>query len=267
MDCEGRIFCGLDMGSRMAKGVLVGDDGVLTQVAMEQRPRGGLGEELVDRLLREARMRRGEVTLTLATGYGRAAAPSDGLATEVTCQILGVRHGVSNARTIVDVGGQDTKVIYVGERGVADDFAMNDKCAAGTGRFLEKMAELLGTDAIGLGRLAAASARACRVTSTCVVFAETEIIGLLASGRAPADIACGVQVAVASRIRSMIDREVVPVVAFTGGVALIPGMAERLAEALDTAVEVVPGAQFSCAAGAALLARHRWEADRSEEEE
>ncbi len=260
------VFCGLDMGSCMAKGVLVRDGEVLARALGEQRLRGEIGERLVDELLGLARLRPGEVMLTLATGYNRATAPADGVATEVTCQTLGVRQHVLDARTIVDVGGQGCKLIFVAERGAVEDFVMNDHCAAGTGRFLEKMAELLGTDVVGLGRLASASTTPHPLTATCAVFAETEIVGLLSSGAAPASLAAGVLVAVASRIRLMTNKKPVPPVVLTGGVALIPGMAQRLAEVLETPVEVAPNAHFTCALGAAALAQHRWETSPTAEE-
>jgi predicted CoA-substrate-specific enzyme activase len=260
------VFCGLDMGSRMAKGVLVRNGQVLARAVGEQRPRGGLGEKLVDELLGLAHLRPGEVVLTLATGYSRATAPADGVATEVTCQTLGVRQHVPQARTIVDIGGQDSKVIYVAEQGAVEDFVLNDQCAAGTGRFLEKMAELLGTDVVGLGRLATASTTSHPLTTPCAVFAETELVALLSSGAAPAALAAGVLAAVASRIRLMTSKNPVSPVVLTGGVALIPGMAQRLAEVLEIPVEVAPNAYFTCALGAAVLARHRWETSPAPEE-
>ncbi len=268
MIAESTVFCGLDMGSRMAKGVLVRGRDVIAQVRLDQSPRGDLGEDLVARLLRRARLMPGEVALTLATGYAQDAVPADGVATEVTCQVLGVMDSLPDTRTIVDIGGQDSKVILVAEDGTIEESVMNDRCAAGTGRFLEKMAELLGTDSAGLGRLAETSTSPCQVSSTCVVFAETEVVRLIAAGRAPADIAAGIQVAVASRIKSMTTAETTPPVTLTGGVALIPGTARRLQTALGNPVRSACNPQFTCAIGAAILARDRWssESGRSESE-
>jgi predicted CoA-substrate-specific enzyme activase len=249
------------MGSRAVKGVLVAGGEVLARARLDQSPRGDLGEELLGRLLEAARLVPGEVALTLATGCGCEAAPADGVAAEVPCQTLGVTLGLPDTKTIVDIGGQDSKVIFLGTGGDIEDFIRNDKCAAGTGRFLEKMAGLLGTDPAGLGRLAEVSTSPSQVGSTCVVFAETEVAGLLASGSAPADIAAGIQIAVATRIRSLIDGEVVPPVTLTGGAALIPGMARRLQAALGTDVRVAREPQFTCALGAATLARDRWKSE------
>jgi predicted CoA-substrate-specific enzyme activase len=246
------------MGSCVAKGVLMAGGEALARVRLRHSHRGSLGEDLFDRLLRAARLIPGEVALTLATGYGQEGAPADGVVAEVPCQALGVLQSLPDTRTIIDIGGQDTKVIFLGPGGAIEDFVRNDKCAAGTGRFLERMAGLLGTDPEGFGRLAEASAASCHFRSTCVVFAETEVAGLLASGDAPADIAAGIQTAVAERIRSMIDGDVVAPVTLTGGCALIPGMARRLQAALAAAVRVAGDPQFTCAVGAAALAADRW---------
>ncbi len=246
------------MGSCLAKGVLVAGRDVVARVCLDPSHRGNLGEELMERLLKAARLIPGEPAFTLATGSDREAAPGDGVVAEVPCQALGVTQSLPDTRTIIDVGGQDTKVIFLGAGGNIDDFVRNDRCAAGTGRFVEKMADLLGTDPAGFGRLAEASVAPCQFRSTCAVFAETEVAGLLASGCAPADIAAGIQTAVAALIRSMIEAEVVPPVTLTGGGALIPGMARRLQAALGTDVRVAPDPQFTCAIGAAALAEDRW---------
>ncbi|MCX8108567.1 MAG: acyl-CoA dehydratase activase, partial [Verrucomicrobiae bacterium] len=151
-------------------------------------------------------------------------------------------------------GGQDSKVIWVEANGRVRDFAMNDRCAAGTGRFLEMVATLLGADMPRLSEMSQRSVKPALISSTCVVFAETEIIGLLASGVAVEDIAAGVHRAIASRVSAMTIRSVVPPVYFTGGVALQPGMCLALREALKSDVRVAPDPQFTGALGAALLA-------------
>jgi predicted CoA-substrate-specific enzyme activase len=174
--------------------------------------------------------------------------------TEITCHAQGVFRVAPDARTVIEVGGQDSKVIWLETQGRVRDFAMNDRCAAGTGRFLEVVAARLGVDLPTLGDLSRASLQPALISSTCVVFAETEIIGLLAEGIAPADIAAGVQTAIATRVAVMAGRAVSPPVYFTGGVALQSGMVPALEQALSCPVRVPPQPQFTGALGAAILA-------------
>jgi len=138
--------------------------------------------------------------------------------------------------------------------GKVRDFAMNDRCAAGTGRFLEVVAERLGVKIESLGKMAAKSRRPAAISSMCVVFAETEIIGLLACGAAGEDIVAGVQAAIASRIITMAGRNINPPIIFTGGVALVSGMDTALQSALGQSVTVSPDPQMTGALGAAILA-------------
>jgi predicted CoA-substrate-specific enzyme activase len=138
--------------------------------------------------------------------------------------------------------------------GTIEDFVMNDRCAAGTGRFLEVVATRLGIKLDLLGELAADSAKPALISSMCVVFAETEIVGLLATGIAPQDIAAGVQAAIASRVAAMAAGVVKTPVVFTGGVALVPGMERALQHALKNPVAIAPNPQLTAALGAATLA-------------
>jgi predicted CoA-substrate-specific enzyme activase len=155
---------------------------------------------------------------------------------------------------VVDVGGQDSKVLRLSPDGGVRDFAMNDRCAAGTGRFLEVVAARLGVGLNELGEMAARSGAPAFVSSTCVVFAETEIVGLLASGARAEDIVAGVRQSLATRVAGMAGRNLEGPVLFTGGVAMIPGMAEAFGEALGQRVEVAPDPQMTGALGAAILA-------------
>jgi predicted CoA-substrate-specific enzyme activase len=155
---------------------------------------------------------------------------------------------------VIDIGGQDSKLLRLDPAGRVHDFVMNDRCAAGTGRFLEVVAARLEIPLGTLGALAQQATTPVAISSMCVVFAETEIIGLLASAAAPADIAAGVQTSIASRVASMAGHRLVEPVAFTGGVALIPGMGAALAQALGCSVAIVPQPQTTGALGAAILA-------------
>ena len=141
--------------------------------------------------------------------------------------------------------------------GAVADFVMNDRCAAGTGRFLEMLAAQLGTPLAEMGPLVARSRAPAVISSMCVVFAESEIVGLLAAGVLPEDIVTGVQAAVATRIAAMTGRKLTEPVLFTGGVALVPGMGGALQAALGRPITIAPRPQLTCALGAALLAAQR----------
>jgi len=172
---------------------------------------------------------------------------------------VGVRRLVPGAKTIIDIGGQDSKLVRLDGNGKVRDFAMNDRCAAGTGRFLEVVAARLGIPVGDLGATASRSKSPAAISSMCVVFAETEIIGLLSCGRAGEDIVAGVQNAIASRIVAMAGRSVETPILFTGGVARISGMDAALRTALGQPVAVSPEPQMTGALGAALLARRHCE--------
>jgi predicted CoA-substrate-specific enzyme activase len=252
------ITAGIDAGSRALKIVLwdAARERPAAQAVRDQGPdHDAQARALLEELLVEARLARSDLARVVATGYGReAVSAADATVTEITCHAVGVRRHVPDAATIVEIGGQDSKLLHLKRDGTIRDFAMNDRCAAGTGRFLEMLAARLGVPLESLGDLARRAEAPAPVTSMCVVFAETEIIGLVASGVRPEAIAAGVESAVASRVAAMLGREVVPPVLFTGGVALVSGMAEALASVLGVPVTVAPEPQFTGALGAALLA-------------
>ena len=252
------ICAGIDAGSRTIKAVLLESDGLEIRAAgivdqgVEQ---GALALALFERLLEENRIGRREVGSIVATGYGRKLIDvAHATVTEITCQSYGVRHRVPEARTIVDIGGQDSKLTRLDDGGVVRDFVMNDRCAAGTGSFLEVIAERMKVGIEGLGEMVARSRKPAAISSTCVVFAETEILGLLAEGVPPEDIVAGVLRSIATRVSSMAGRNVRPPIVFTGGVALIPGMADALESALGHPVVIAPDPQMTGALGAAIVA-------------
>jgi predicted CoA-substrate-specific enzyme activase len=241
------LACGFTAGSRfqvVAKGLT--DQGV----AQDK-----LTLELFDRLLKDSKIRKKDVRRVVATGYGRnAVSIADTTITEITCHAVGVRRLVPNAMTIIDIGGEDSKLIRLDKSGKVRDFAMNDRCAAGTGRFLEVVARRLGVHLPHLGEMAAHSRNPAAISSMCVVFAETEIIGLLTAGTPAEDIIAGVQAAIAARVMSMIGRKADLPIVFTGGVAMITGMDRALESALGQEVTVAPDPQMTGALGAAILA-------------
>jgi len=252
------ISAGIDAGSRTIKVVLwdVERREVLAAGVRDQGvEQDALAQQLFDELLDTHNLARKQVSAVVATGYGRKLIRhADQTITEITCQGRGVRHRATGARTIIDIGGQDSKIVRLDGRGIVADFVMNDSCAAGTGRFLEVVATRLGVRLVSLGDMARRSRDPAHISSMCVVFAETEIVGLLASGTAPEDIVAGVQGAIAARFAAMTGHQIDNPVVFTGGVALVPGMDRALSGALNTPVSVVPDPQTTAALGAAILA-------------
>ena len=255
------ICAGIDAGSRTIKVVLLDSDTgqVVAQTLSDQRvEQAKLASSLFDGLLREHGLARANVGRIVATGYGRNAIDiADTTITEITCHARGVRRGMPDAATVIDIGGEDSKLIRLDKNGRVRDFAMNDRCAAGTGRFLEVVADRLDANLEALGEMAARSRSAAAISSMCVVFAETEIIGLLAAHTPREDIVAGVQAAIAARVAGMAGRNVDAPVVFTGGVALVSGMKKALESALGKPVALAPDPQMTGALGAALLAAER----------
>ena len=252
------ICAGIDAGSRAIKVVLFDPTAAkpvgtgITDQGIEQ---ARLAEELYDQTLRKAGLERAQVQSVVATGYGRTRVRfADTTITEITCHACGVHHLVPDARTIIEIGGQDSKVIQLEDGGQVRDFSMNDRCAAGTGRFLEVVASRLGVGLAELGELSRHSDKPAVISNTCVVFAETEIIGLLAEGMPAPDIAAGVQIAIARRVATLAGCALAQPVCFTGGVALQAGMIRALEDALRLPVQAAPNPQFTGALGAAILA-------------
>ena len=252
------ISVGIDIGSVATKGVMVqGEYRWCIMVPTGWSPRDA-GRETIRQLLDLSQVERHQVERIIATGYGRVAfEEADKTITEIKCHARGVAELHPEVRTIIDIGGQDSKVIRVGPGGQVLDFAMNDKCAAGTGRFLQVMAVTLGLDVSELGA-AEDPDQALEITSMCTVFAESEIIGLLARGNSKAGIIAGLHNSVGKRVAPMVkrmgvNREVV----FTGGVAINPGVRRALEKELGCPLIMADSCQYTGALGAALWAREQ----------
>lgn len=256
------ITAGIDVGSLTAKAIVFDHEARevvgRSLVSLTQDP-AQAGRLALEEALAGAGVREAELAGTTATGYGRIALPfATYRITEISCHARGVHHLLPEVRTVIDVGGQDSKVTRLDDRGRALDFEMNDRCAAGTGRFLEVMAKALGVDLEGLAALALASEAPAALSSTCTVFAESEVVGLLAQGRSCEDLAAGLCQSVARRVVAMVQRlGLEPDVAFTGGVALNEGVREALAQVLGAPITVPADPQLTGALGAALLAAER----------
>lgn len=254
-----QIFtAGIDIGSITAKAAVLNGGGIIgTRVQFTGYNAKKAGRDVLDALLADIGIEADRIAAIVSTGYGRNSVDfADKAVTEITCHGAGAHFVNPETRFVVDVGGQDSKVIRLDESGKVTDFAMNDKCAAGTGRFLEVMARALEVDLDEFGSLYARSDHPARISSICTVFAESEVISLISKGESRENIVAGIQESVASRISAMARRVgVAPPVMMTGGVAKNVGAVEALRKKLETDIEVSEYAQVNGAIGAAILAR------------
>ncbi|MBM4429918.1 MAG: 2-hydroxyglutaryl-CoA dehydratase [Chloroflexi bacterium] len=254
-------FLGIDIGSLTVKAVLL--DASLHVLTKGVVPAGYGGQEaaeaLVTKLLRESHTTQDRIAYTVVTGYGRVRfVAADEEISEISCHARGAFQLCPQTRTVIDVGGQDSKVIRLDTHGRVLDFAMNDKCAAGTGRFLEVMAAALTVRIEEFGPLALGSKCPVSISSTCTVFAESEAISHIARGAAKQDVAAGLHQAIASRILGLATRVGLdPHIVLTGGVALNVGMVAALEQACAQRVTVPGDPQTIGALGAALHALQR----------
>ncbi|OPX44980.1 R-phenyllactate dehydratase activator [Ruminiclostridium hungatei] len=256
-------FAGVDVGSLGTKAVIL----VNGEIAGSSLIRTGInsvenGLESLEKALDSANLKKEDLKYIVGTGYGRISAPyANKTITEITCHAKGAHYLHPATRTIIDMGGQDCKAIRVDEEGNVVDFAMNDKCAAGTGRFLEVMANVFKVDISELGPLALKATQVLPVSSTCTVFAESETVSLLARGEKPEDIIIGVHHAIANRIKGLFSRVGIQSdVFFSGGVAKNTGMRKALEEVLEVRIanpENDP--QLVGAIGAAVSAQRLYE--------
>jgi len=247
---------GVDAGSTTWKAVAIDAAGhILASIVERSHPRI---EEQTERCLALLRERAGAAAGTPvgATGYGRKRAGAARVLTEITCHARGAFHLAGQGCTLVDMGGQDTKVIRVGPAGGVLDFSMNDKCAAGTGRFLEVILARLEVPLEEIAERASDPARAVSISSTCTVFAESEVISLVSQGEPLAGILKGLHQSLASRVAGLAGAIAAGVeVRMSGGVARNPLMVEALRAALRREVRVLPDPQLVGALGAALAVR------------
>ena len=251
------ITAGIDVGSISTKAALMEAGRIIAVkvIATGYNARRA-AEEVFEAVVSGAGRRASDVARIVATGYGRNSVGfADRAVTEITCHAAGAHFADPAVRGVIDIGGQDSKAIALDETGRVRDFVMNDKCAAGTGRFLEVMARALEVDLDAFGAMALAADRPAPISSLCTVFAESEVISLIARGEPRANIIAGIHDAIASRVAAMARRVgVAPPVMMTGGVALNPGVVRALARQLGHPVAVTDQAQVNGAVGAALLA-------------
>ena len=248
---------GIDIGSTSSKAVIFEDE---IRVAARKVIEAGIGSEGPDRVfadaLSEAGITREEITRVMATGYGRMTFPgADDQASELSCHGKGIHYLIPEARVVIDIGGQDAKVMQINERGALLNFVMNDKCAAGTGRFLDVMAGILSVQTSELAELAAKAEEPLSISSVCTVFAESEVISHLAAGATRSDVAAGIHQSVAKRVAGLGNRiGFRGPIAMSGGVALNAGVVRALEHELGKQIVTHPDAQLAGAYGAAILA-------------
>lgn len=254
-------FAGVDVGSLMTKAAAVDDGGkllaytILFTGASARKAAEAAYKEALDK----AGLRTEDVRYAIATGYGRDLVGfAQAQVTEITCHGRGAHALFPEARTIVDIGCQDSKAIRINEAGRVLNFCMNDRCAAGTGRFLEVMARALEVDLEEMGPLSLQASKELPVSSMCTVFAESEVISLIAQGHAKENIIAGIHSSIIKRLVSMVARVgQEEKVAMTGGVAKNIGMVRGLRDALATQLLVPEEPQITGALGAAVIAMEK----------
>ena len=254
-----KYFGGVDVGSTQTKAILIDETGKVVGRALLDMETSMItvADDAFKAALADAGINREDVVRVAGTGYGRYNVSfGDEQATEISCHARGAVALFPNTRTVIDIGGQDTKAIAVKPDGQVADFTMNDKCAAGTGRFLGAASYALEMPLGDLGPLALQARNPVRITTTCTVFAESEIISHLAKGILPEDVLMGVHQAITSRCVSLARRVGIHAeVTFTGGVSRNVAMVQLIEKAVGMPINVSPDAHFCGALGAALVAR------------
>lgn len=258
---DGRVI-GFDIGSRTGKAVLLAEGILYTAITPTAVFTQQTADKLFKKVLQDSGLQRDDIQYIVGTGYGRISLAFDNIpnriVTEISCHAAGAHYLNSAVKSIIDIGGQDSKAIRVDPKtGKVSEFIMNDKCAAGTGRFLEKVAHLLDLTTEQLGNEALKATKPADVSSQCVVFAESEVISLKAKGVKRADIAAGIHIATARRVKNLFNRiGLEPELVFTGGVSNNAGMVKALEQVLGHPFSKVKlNAIYAGALGAAVIAQ------------
>ncbi len=249
---------GIDSGSTSTNAVIMDRDRNIKAFAVVRTgaKSGQSAQKILEEVLEKAGLKRENISWIVSTGYGRVSIPfADENVTEISCHGRGAHYFNPNVRTILDIGGQDSKAIHLSSTGEVTDFVMNDKCAAGTGRFLEMIARSLEMEIGELGPAALQSTENIEITSMCSVFAESEVISLIAQNKEKADIANGVCHSIANKSYSLMKRVGLdPEFMMTGGVAKNPGVVRAVEEKIGAKLYICPEPEIVGAVGAALYA-------------
>ncbi|MFQ5776741.1 MAG: acyl-CoA dehydratase activase [Terriglobia bacterium] len=255
------LVAGVDVGSTATKAALLDENKRVRALSLVDTGANVVraAERAFKQALAQAGLEEWDVSYTVGTGYGRYRVSFGDLqVTEISCHAKGAGFLFPGTRTILDMGGQDTKAIRVNELAEVKDFSMNDKCAAGTGRFLAAAAQVLGLELEELGTIAAEAKKPLKITNVCTVFVEQEIVMHLAKGCQVEDILAGVHMAISGRSVALLRRVgLEEEITFTGGVARNTGMVRALEERLKLKLNVAPESQHIGALGAALFAWER----------
>ncbi len=255
------MFLGIDIGSSSSKVVAVDENKKMLGYVVKNIGTGTNGVEIcMSELMEKLHITWEDVEYSIVTGYGRFTYDkADKQITEITCHAKGVVSIYPNARSIIDIGGQDAKAIQLKEDGTIENFVMNEKCAAGTGRFFEVMARVLNCKIDKLAELADSAEESVAISSTCTVFAESEVISQLASGASLASVAKGAHIAVAKRVCGLAKRITLrPQLVMTGGVALNDAMVKCMEEQIGMRVVRPENPQIMGALGAAMFAMEKY---------
>ena len=248
---------GIDIGSTACKAIILKDGKEIVGQSLIQTGTGTSGPgRAYEGVLENAGLKEEDISYTVVTGYGRMTFDkADKQISELSCHAKGVHFLMPEVRTIIEIGGQDAKALHLNDQGVLCDFVMNDKCAAGTGRFLDVMANILEVKTSDLAGMSAKSTVEVQISNTCTVFAESEVISQLSAGVDRNDIVAGIHMSVAKRVASLAKRVgMQPKIVMTGGVAQNAGVVAAMSKALETEVTAAPNPQLTGCLGAALLA-------------
>lgn len=253
-------YIGVDIGSVATKVVLIKNETNIEFVSGKISPTGSNGnftaQKLIDELIKENNLNMNNIKRILATGYGRISVSfTDLTKTEISCHAKGAKFIFPKTKTIIDIGGQDSKAIKLGLNGNVLDFVMNDKCAAGTGRFLEVMSHALQVNLNDFGKCHIESKKDVEITNICTVFAESEVISLISEGIDKKDVIKGINYSVAKRAVTLLKRvSIEEEVTMTGGVAKNKGVVSALEDLLKLNINIPEKPELIGALGAALYA-------------
>ena len=251
---------GIDIGSAFSKAVVIAKSEVISYHVI---PSGGnyklTADEVAGEALTKANLSFEDIDYTVATGYGASNVPfSNQVVTDISCQSRGIFYLFPSARTVIDIGGQFTKVFKVDDRGKATAFLLSEKCAAGSGRFLQVIARVLQIDLEDIGELSLRSQSRVDFNTGCAVFAESEAISRVAEGASKEDILAGLHSALAAKIQTMVERiGIEPDYALVGGGAKDIGLVKSIEERLGSSLLVPEEPQIVAALGAALIAEEK----------
>lgn len=252
------IYVGIDIGSLSSEALLLRDGEIVAYSIMRTgaTPQK-TARQCLEEALTKANIDERDISMMVATGYGRIRIPFKAKeVTEITCHARGAKFLFPRTHTVIDMGGQDSKIITLNDQGRVTDFVMNDKCAAGTGRFLEVMAHALEVELSEMGEASLKAKNGIPITSMCTVFAESEVISLIAEGYGVEEIIRGLHESIAGRIFRMSKRlKVREEITFSGGVAKNKGIAEVIKKLFGISINIPDEPQIVGALGAALYAR------------